>query len=139
MAYNAVPFHGKAVRVEKNDVAMEFSEGWNMDVQLDMSPANRAGQNWKEALPGQAGWSGSFSAQFVAGNTEQKAFLDNLVAAAPGTKLTDVKFLLDSATNAFTGDLYIIGVSMGPGVEAGTVVWTFTFQGNAALTLTDSA
>ncbi len=139
MAFNTTPFHGKLVRVEKNDVAMEFSEGWNLDVQLDMSPANRVGQNWKEALPGQAGWSGSFSAQFVAGNTEQKAFLDNLVAATPGVKLTDVKFLLEAATSAYTGDIFITGFSMAPGVGAGTVVITFTFQGNGALTLTAAA
>ena len=120
MAYNTVPFHGKMCRVEKNDVAMEFSEGWNLGVQLDMAEKNRAGQHWKEGLPGQAGWQGSFGFQLVLGNTEQKAFLDNLITATPGTKLTDVKFLLDVATNAYVGNLFIMGVSIDTNV-AGVV------------------
>ncbi len=138
MAYNTTPFHGKAARVEKNDVAMEYSEGWNINANLDMGEANRQGQNWKEGLPGQGGWSGDFSGQFVAGNTEQKAFFDNIIAAAPGTKLTDVKFLLDGATNAFTGNIFITGFSINPSV-AGVVKFTANFQGDGALTLTDSA
>lgn len=138
MAYNTVPFHGKLCRVEKNDVAMEYSDGWSLDVSLDMADISRQGQEWKEGLPGQAGWSGSFSGHLVLGNTEQKAFLDNLVAATPGTKLTDVKFLLDASTNAFTGDLYLTGFSINPAV-GDKVGFTFNFQGDGALTPTDSA
>jgi predicted secreted protein len=138
MPYNTVPFHGKVSRVEKNNVAMEYSQGWSLNASLDMAEANRNGQDWKEALPGQAGWNGSFSGMFVAGNTEQKAFFDNLVAATPGTKLTDVKFLLDGATNAFTGDIFIIGLSVAPSLTE-VVKFTINFQGNGALTLTNAA
>ena len=138
MPYNTVPYHGKVCQVEKNNVAMDFGTGWNLDVALDVAEANRAGQNWKEALPGQAGWNGSFSGQFVAGNTEQKAFVDNIIAAAPGTKLTDVKFLLDGATNAFTGNIFITGFSINPGI-GGVVTCSFNYQGDGALTLTNAA
>ncbi len=138
MAYNTTPFHGKACRVEKGDTATEYTEGWSIDVSLDMDDISRQGQNWKEGIPGLAGWSGQFSAQAVMGNTEQKAFLDNLITATPGTKLTDVKFLLDGSTNAYTGDLYITNYSIGTNVS-GKVVHTFNFQGNGALTITDSA
>ena len=138
MTYNTEPFHGKMCRVEKNDVAMEFSEGWNFNVLLDMAARNRAGQHWKEGLPGQAGWSGSFGVQLVLGNTEQKAFLDNLITATPGTKLTDVKFLLDSSTNAYVGNLFIIGFSVDSNVDD-VVKGTVTFQGDGALSSTDSA
>ena len=138
MAFNTVPFHGKVVRVEKNNVAMDFSKGWSLTVSLDMADASRVGQNWKEALPGQAGWNGSFEVYFVAGNTEQKAFFDNLVAAAPGTKLTDVKFLLDGSTNAYTGTIFITGLSVS-GSVGGVVSATLNFQGDGALTLTDAA
>lgn len=138
MAFNTVPFHGKVARVEKNDVNVEFTDGWKIDVTLDMSDVSRQGQNWKESLPGQAGWTGSFSGHFVAGNTEQKAFFDNIVAATPGTKLTDVKFLLDSSTNAFTGDIFIIGLS--PDLSlGGKASFSINFQGDGTLTLTDSA
>jgi predicted secreted protein len=138
MAYNTTPFHGKVARVEKNNVAMDFSTGWTINVTLDMAAANRQGQDWKEGLPGQAGWSGSFSGQLVLGNIEQKAFVDNLIAATPGTKLTDVKFLLDTSTNAFTGNIFITGFSTGPAV-GGNVEFTFNFQGDGALAVTSAA
>jgi predicted secreted protein len=124
--------------VEKGDVAMEYSKGWSLSVSLDMADAARAGQNWKEALPGQGSWNGSFEAYFVAGNTEQKAFFDNLVAVAPGTKLTDVKFLLDVATNGYTGNIFITGISIAAQV-GGIVTATINFQGDGALTLTSAA
>jgi len=138
MAYNTTPFHGKVCRVEKNNVSMDFSMGWSLNVSLDMADASRAGQNWKEALPGQAGWNGSFEVHFVAGNTEQKAFFDNIVAATPGTKLTDVKFLLDGTTNAFTGNIFITSLAV-PAQMGGVVKATINFQGDGALTLTDAA
>jgi len=138
MPYNTEPFHGKLCRVEKNDVKMEYGDGWRIDVDVDMGEAPRQGQHWKEALPGLAGWRGSFSGQFVAGNTQQKAFFDNLIAATPGTMLTDVKFLLDGATNAFTGNIYLISFSIDTGI-GGVVKFTFNFQGDGQLSLTDTA
>lgn len=137
MAYNTTPFHGKVVRVEKNAVTMDYSKGWSLDVSLDMADASRVGQNWKEGLPGQTGWSGSFEVYAVLGNTEQKAFFDNLVTATPGTKLTDVIFLLDSSTSGFTGDIFITGMSMGPTI-GDVVSATFNFQGDGALSVSDS-
>jgi len=138
MAYNTTPFHGKDARIEKNDVAMDFSEGWNINSTLDMDDISRQGQDWKEGLPGQASWSGDFSCQLVLGNTEQKAFVDNLITASPGTKLTDVKFLLDGSTNALTGNIYITGISFGNNVSGKSTV-TFNFQGDSALSATDAA
>jgi predicted secreted protein len=138
MAYNSTPFHGKVCRVEKNSTSMDYSKGWSLSVNLDVADSSRVGQHWKEALPGQAGWSGSFEVYFVAGNTEQKAFFDNLVTATPGTKLTDVKFLLDASTNAFTGNIYITGISIAAQMGA-VVTATINFQGDGALTLTDAA
>lgn len=138
MAFNTTPFHGKVCRVEKNNVSMDYSKGWSLSVSLDMADASRAGQNWKEALPGQAGWNGSFEVYFVAGNTEQKAFFDNLVAATPGTELTDVKFLLDGETNAFAGNIYITGMSVNAAM-GGVVSATVNFQGDGALTLVSNA
>jgi len=138
MAFLATPFHGKICQVEKNNVKMAYSLGWSLSVSLDMSEASSAGDDWKSALPGQAGWNGNFSMHFVAGNAEQKAFFDNIIAATPGTKLTDVKFLLDADTNAFTGDIYINGFSI-PAEMGGVVKSTVNFQGNGALTLTSAA
>lgn len=138
MAYNTVPFHGKVSRVEKNNVVMSYSLGWNIAATLEMADSSAQGDSWKTGLPGLASWNGSFNGHFVAGNTEQKAFFDNIVAAAPGTKLTDVKFLLDGTTNAFTGDIFITGFSISPAIGA-VVPFTVNFQGDGALTLTNAA
>jgi predicted secreted protein len=138
MAFNSTPFHGKICQVEKNNVKMSYGKGWNLSVNLDMADITASADAWKTALPGMAGWSGSFEAYFVAGNTEQKAFFDNLVAAAPGTKLTDVKFLLDADANAFTGDIYITGMSVAAQM-GGIVTATINFQGDGALSLVSNA
>lgn len=138
MAYNTTPFHGKLCRVEKNDVAMSFTDGWSISSNLDMADISAQGDSWKSGLPGLGSWSGSFSGHFVAGNTQQKAFFDNIVAATPGTKLSDVKFLLDASTNAFTGDIYITGLSVNAAI-GDKVPFTVNFQGDAALSLTDTA
>lgn len=39
---------------------------WNLNVTLDMADASRMGQQWKEALPGQAGATGAANAYFIA-------------------------------------------------------------------------
>jgi len=138
MAYNTTPFHGKVARIEKNDVSVGYSVGYSLDVSLDMADASRQGQNWKEQLPGMAGANGTMEYQLVLGNTEQKALIDNLITATPGTKLTDVKFLLDGSTNAFTGDIYVTGFSIS--ITIGDVVkGSFPFVLDGALSVTDAA
>ena len=42
---------------------------WNLNVTLDMADASRMGQQWKEALPGQASASGGANGYFVADQT----------------------------------------------------------------------
>lgn len=42
---------------------------WNLNITLEMADASRMGQNWKEALPGQASASGGANAYFVADQT----------------------------------------------------------------------
>ena len=135
MAGNTTPIHGKVCRTEKGGVVMDFTEGWTIDVSLDMADISRQGQDWKEALPGQAGWSGSFSGQVVMGNTEQKAIFDNIIAATPGTKLDDMEFNLEDTGDYLSGDLYITGVSISPAV-GDKVGFTVNFQGTGALSLT---
>lgn len=138
MAYNTTPFHGKVARIEKNNVAADYSVSWSLNVALDMADASRQGQNWKEALPGMAGASGTMEYMLVLGNTEQKAFVDNLVTAAPGTKLTDIKFLLDASTNAFTGNIYVTGLNVNTTI-GDVVKGSFPFQVDGALSVTDAA
>lgn len=138
MAYRSTPFHGILARVEKGDTATAYGTGWDLSITLAMADASRSGQYWTEALPGQGSWGGSFPLHFTPGNTEQKAFFDNIIASTPGTKLTDVKFLLEDSTHAFTGNIFITGFSLNTslGAVVGAII---TFQGDSAPDLTDSA
>lgn len=138
MAFSTERKHGMVARVEKGGVKMEFTDGWDITVNLDMSDASRQGQGWKEGLPGQAGWSGSFSGQYVPGNPEQKAIYDNIVCATPGTKLTDMKFLQGVDTQAFTGDLFITSANI-TGRLGDAMKFTVNFQGEGPLSNTDAA
>lgn len=137
MAYNVVPFHGKVCRVEKNAVLMVYDKGWNISVSLDMADSSYAGQSWKAALPGQAGWNGSFEMFAVMGDAVQIAFYNNIVTATPGVKLTDVHFNLDAVANHFSGDIFVTGCAINA-TMGGVVSATVNFQGNGALTLADA-
>jgi len=135
MAGNTAPIHGKVARVEKNSTNMDFTEGWTIDVALDMADTSRQGQDWKEGIPGQAGWSGSFSGQLVEGNTEQAAIMTNIVTATPGTKLTDMEFVLEDSGDYYSGNLFITGVTINAPV-GDKVTFNVTFQGDSTLSRT---
>ena len=142
MAGNTTPIHGKVTRTAYgtagSGTAIDYTDGYTINVKVDMADVSRQGQSWKEFLAGQAGWDGSFSGQLVAGNTQQKAILDNIITATPGTKLTTstaLSFLLEDTGDYLTGDSYITGVSISPGV-GDAVKFTINFQGTGALGLT---
>lgn len=137
MAYTTTPLHGKVARAEKNDVAVDFTDGWEIDATLDMADASYQGQNWKYALPGMSGATGRITGHWVAGNTEQKALFDNIVTAAPGTKLTDVKFLVQGTTEGFSGNIYVTGFALRAPM-GDTIKFTIPFQLDGAPTYSDA-
>ena len=134
MALNSIPFHGKTCRIEKDGTELEYNVDWNIDVTIDIGDGKRMGQQWKEGYPGLTQWDGSFKGSFAPGNTEQKAFFDNIVAAIPGIELTDVEFNLDNATNYFEGDLFINKLHIDVAVN-NTVTYDIGFHGDGLLTL----
>ena len=136
MAFNSVPFHGKTARIYKNNVAVDFECGWNLNVNVDTTETNRKGQDWKEVISGQAGWDGSANFHFVAGNTEQKALMDNIINATPGALLTDIDFGLDASANRFVPSTGLILTSMPVQAPIGDKVSvSFNFKGTGVLTL----
>ena len=138
MAGNIAPIHGKICRIDDGGVLIDFSVDWSISVSLDVADKSRQGQHWKENLPGQAGWSGSMTFHFVAGNTEQKAMMDNIIAAIPGTQLTDISFMLEDTGDFYSGNLYLTSFSTSAAV--GDIVnCSFDFTGDGALDLTLAA
>jgi len=137
MAYTSTPTHGKTARAEKNDTAIDYVGEWSLNFNLDMADHSRQGQSWKEGTPGQAGGTGSLRGSCVLGNTEQKALHDNLVTATPGTKLTDMKFLVDGSTEGWSGNLYVTSMVVSAGV-GDVVTIAFDFQLDGAWSVSDS-
>nr|BDD47298.1 hypothetical protein 1 [bacterium] len=135
MAHATTPTHGKTCRVEKNGTEMDFTSGWTIHSAVDLAEVARQGQDWKGRLPGQGEWNGTFGGQLVLGNTEQKAIVDNIINATPGTKLTDMEFNLDSASNYFSGDIYIQSLDISAPV-GGVLDFNVNFVGDSAISLT---
>ncbi len=134
MSHATTPTHGSTCRVEKNTVVMDFTEGWTIHAAVNLEEVARQGQKWKGRLPGQGEWNGSFNGQLVLGNTEQKAIVDNIINASPGTKLSDVEFNLDSTLNYFSGDIYIQSIDISAPVS-GKLAFTVNFVGDGAISL----
>lgn len=135
MALSSTAFHGKVCRIRKNTTNINGTGSWQITANIDMADITAQGDSWKTQLPGIASWNGSFEMQFIPGNTEQKALLDNLIAASPGTKLTDVKFVQDAQANQFTGNIYLTSISVNAPLTD-VVKMTVSFVGDGALTLT---
>ena len=138
MPFNTVPIHGKVARIEKGDVLISFTEGYEIEFETDFDDSTYQGDNWEDQLAGVSRFRGRMSGAFVAGNTEQKALFDNIVTAQPGTKITDLQFNLDALTNAFTGDIHITSLAV-PANKGGKVVWTINFKGSGQPALSDAA
>lgn len=134
----AYPIHGKTARVEKNSQLVSFTAGWEITAEIDMADISSQGDSWKTALPGMAGWSGKIDCHLDPSNTEQKALLDNLIAATPGTKLTDMNFNLEDTGDYLSGNIYLTSIPIATSVGA-VVSVSFNFQGDGALSLTIAA
>ena len=135
MAHATVPTHGSTCRVEKGDTVMDFTDGWTIHAEVDLAVIAHQGQSWKGKLPGQGDWNGSFPGALVLGNTEQKAIVDNIINATPGTKFTDLQFNLDSTSNFFSGDIYIKSLDIAAPV-GDKLGFTVNFEGDSTLSLT---
>ena len=86
-------------------------------------------------LAGCGEWDGKIDLHFDPSNTQQKALMDNIVAATPGTKLTDVVFRLEDSGDYFSGDVYITSFVVTAPI-GGKVSCSFSVKGDGAPDLT---
>jgi hypothetical protein len=137
MAGNTAPFHGMKARAIDGSTAIGYTSGYDLTIVVDTDDISRQGQAWKENLPGQAGWSGTIVAQFVAGNTEQKVLLDNIIhATAPGTVITDMTFDLEDTGDYYSGSLILTSQAISANVGGHvSVTWGFVGTGAVAITV----
>jgi hypothetical protein len=76
---------------------------WNANFTLDMSDCSRAGQHWKEGIPGQAGGSGSANAWFIA---TESMFWNLKNAIEGGNRYNLLQLFTWDASQDQTGDHY---------------------------------
>jgi len=131
----AYPIHGKVTRVAKNSVPVGGEMEYTLDFSVGLEDAGAKGEDWKKWLAGQGEWGGSMNYNLDPSNTQQKALIDNIVAAIPGTVLTDVVFRLEDSGDYFSGDIIITGLSI-PASKDGKVAGNFSFKGNGAPSFT---
>ncbi len=129
------PIHGKVTRVAKNNVPIVGGIEYNLEFSVDLDDNSNTGENWKKWLAGQGEWGGTMQYSLDPTNPEQKALIDAIVCASPGTVLTDVVFRLEDSGDYFSGDIIITSFSV-PATVSGKVTGSFNFKGQGAPSLT---
>jgi len=129
------PIHGKVTRVAKNAVPIADEIEFSLEFTTDLAETSAKGDDWKKWLAGQSEWGGAMSYNLNPQNTEQKALIDAVVTATPGTVLTDVVFQLEDAGDYFSGDIIVTSFSV-PAPVGDKVQGSFNFKGNGAPNLT---
>lgn len=133
MAWPTAPIHGKLARVHNGTTIVDFSSRWSVNLTKDAAVYGRAGQEFKEAAPGQAGWTGSAEFFFVKSG-EQANVIAKVIGASSAYSLTtavdypNFMFCFDSTVNKLTGDIIITGLTIDAPV-GDMVRASFTFQG----------
>ena len=95
---------------------------WSLNITLDMADCSRMGQNWKEALPGQAGATGSANAYFIGSDTLLSCLQE---AIAAGDKYFLLQLFNYDPDQDQTGDhinVWVTFTSFQVGADIGSVV-----------------
>jgi hypothetical protein len=107
MAYKTTPQHGKDAQFEVGGTVIGFENSWSLNISRDTSSIDRKGQDAKEVMVGQYGFSGTISVHFVPGDSVQIALV---TAFLNGTEITNGKFRLDASGtsgNVLKGSFFI--------------------------------
>jgi len=128
------PIHGKVTRVAKATVPIEDEIEYSLEFTTDLAEKSAKGADWKTWLAGQSEWGGSMNYNLNPHNTEQRALIDAVITATPGTVLSDVVFQLEDADDYFAGDIIITSFSV-PAPVGDKVQGSFNFKGNGAPSL----
>lgn len=95
---------------------------WSLNVALDMADSSVMGANWKTALPGQGGATGSANAYFIATETLLRCMIGSLTA---GSKYFLLELFNYDPDGDQTGDhilAWATFTSFGTGADVGSVV-----------------
>lgn len=137
MAWPSSPIHGKLARIVGGATVIDFSSRWSINYTKDAAVYGRAGKEFKEAAPGQAGWTGSAELYFV-NSSHQSSFVGQVFKTSSSYSLTttvdyaNFEFCFDTTANKLTGDIIITGVTIDAPV-GDMIRASFTFQGSGPI------
>lgn len=138
MAHSSVPFHGKGSRVAYGTAGagtnIAETSGWSLPIQRGSADSSAQGEAFSKSLPGQYGFSPTFSGSLCLGNTQQKAIYDAMISGAILTGATALQLVLDTAANYYTGDMYCESFTLNA-TKDDVVKFTVTLKNTGAITL----
>ena len=139
MAYPTGPMHGKCAKVLYDGTVIDHSSRWSINWTKDAAVYGRQGQEYKEARPGQAGWTGTAEFIFVR-SSEQKSAQTLAVSTESTVTLTTgvssvIKFCFDTTANRLQGQYVVTGLTFDAPV-GDLVRCSMTFQGSGPLEFT---
>jgi len=142
MAFPSTPIHGKLARVTKAGTIVDYSSRWSINWTKDAAVFGRQAQEYKEAAPGQAGWTGS--AEFFFVNAAEQG---EVLAYAIGTSSTPtlstthnssgLLFCFDTTVNKLQGNIIVTGLTIDAPV-GDMIRASFTFQGSGPIKFVDA-
>ena len=137
MAFPTAPIHGKLARVHDGTTIIDFSSRWSVNWTKDAAVFGRQGQEYKQAAPGQAAWSGSAEFFFV-NSGQQATLIGKAIGTSSAVSLTTTVdyssfvFSFDTTANRLAGDIIVTGMTIDAPV-GDMVRASFTFQGSGPI------
>jgi len=130
---------GRYASIKKGTTLIQNLGRWTLDIKMDEIDVSVFGTVWGKTIPGMQKWTATIEGFYDPGDTNgQKALHDAALAA---TKLTDVRFYIDSTSYwacNLTGDsnagAYITGINVNHD-KAGVAAITMNVVGYGSLIL----
>ena len=143
MAWSTGIMHGRLARVAVGGTStavaatyIDYTSDWSISWSRDSASVQRQGQEYKESVGGQAGWTGTINLCFVRNSALSVADLQGLAVSTklnPATAVsTDIHFCFGSTMERLEGDFWVTGYNITAAV--GDIIRaSISFTGNGAV------
>lgn len=139
MAWPTVPVHGRLARVTVSGTAIDYTSDWSLSWSRDVATVQRQGQDYKDSVGGQAGFTITLNGPFV-NSSELKSLMamaistNGATAYLASTGSTVYKFCFDTTANAINCPGGIILTGMNITAAVGDVIRaSYSFTGSGAV------
>ena len=120
------------IKVGAGSNTVAETSNWSLDISTDTIDVTAHGDEWREFIAGLRSWSGSIEASWDMTDTNGQKALQDLMTGTPAVIAVE---LYANASNYYSGDIWVTGISVGTPVE-GKVSVSFDFTGNGQLSYT---